>query len=168
MGKSSHSTASGTRVNHPADIDLLEQTVSLEGPLPAQRATHGLDPIPIPTAWLIEGNPHAREKTLGYSSDGAASAHMWDCTSGRFQWECRSEEFVHVLEGGAIVEIAGVRQRLRPGDTHVFPAGSRFRWTVPEYVRAVTFRLRSSAKEPLGQRLHTALTRPWRTRRTRS
>lgn len=151
----------------PTDIDLLEQTVSLDGPIPAQRDTYGLDPLPIPTDWILDGEPHAREKSLASSTDGSASAHMWDCTSGRFQWECRSEEIVHILEGCAILEIAGVRQRLRRGDTHVFPAGSRFRWTVPDYVRTVTFRVRSSANGPLGRRLYEALTGPWRAGRTR-
>lgn len=122
----------------------------------------------MPAECILEGDPLAREKPLARSTDGVASAYMWDCTSGRFQWEYALEEIVHVLQGCAIVEIAGMNRRLQTGDTHVFPAGSRFRWTVPDYVRTVTFRLRSPASAPLGRRLQEALGAPWRTRRSRS
>ena len=150
------SAAPGTT---PGELDLLEQTVSLEGPIAEPRETHGLEPAPIPSAWILDGDPLAREKALAHSTDGTATAYMWDCTGGRFQWEYPAEEIVHVLQGCAIVEIAGVSRRLHSGDTHVFPAGSRFRWTVPDYVRTVTLRLRSPRSGPLGRRLQAALAR---------
>lgn len=139
--------------------------MSLEGPVPAGREPGGLEPVSIPEAWILEGKPLAREKFLAHSSDGAALAFIRDCTSGRFQWEYPAEEIVHVLQGGAIIEIAGVSRRLRTGDSHVFPAGSQFRWTVPEYVRTVTFRLRPPANPPLGRRLRAVFGAPWRARR---
>ncbi len=151
----------------PAELDLLEQTVSLEGPVAGPREAYGLEPAPIPSAWILDGDPLAREKALAHSTDGTAAAYMWDCTGGRFQWEYPTEEIVHVLQGCAIVEIAGVSRRLHSGDTHVFPAGSRFRWTVPDYVRTVTFRLRSPRSGPLSRRLQAALGPPWRARRSR-
>lgn len=168
LGKSPQPTASDRPGREPHESDSLEQTVSLDGPVPGPRETYGLDPVPIPAAWILDGDPIARERSLARSSDSAASAHLWDCTSGRFQWEYAAEEIVHVLKGCAIVEIAGVSKRLQPGDTHVFPAGSRFRWTVPDYVRTVTFRLHSTASGLLGRRLQAALGSPWRTRRNRS
>lgn len=168
MGKSRQPAASGKRVSEPTEIDLLEQTVSLEGPVPGRRESCSLEPAPIPATWILDGDPHAREKSLADSSDGTASAHMWDCTGGRFQWEYPTEEIVHVLQGCAIIEIAGVSRRLQTGDTHVFPAGSRFRWTVPDYVRTVRFRLRTRASAPLGRRLQAALSARWRTRRART
>ena len=153
--------------HEPTDRDMLEQTVSLDGPVPGRRESYGLDPTPIPEAWILDGEPRAREKSLAQSTDGVASVHMWDCTSGRFQWEYLAEEIVHVLQGCAIIEIAGVSKRLQAGETHVFPSGSRFRWTVPDYVRTVVFRLRPPAGGPLGRRLQAALGPSWRNRRTR-
>jgi hypothetical protein len=44
------------------------------------------------------------------------------------------------LEGSVVIEdVAGVRQRLQAGDTFLFPAGSRYHWTVPDYIRKVAF-----------------------------
>lgn len=169
LGKSRQFTLGGHPVSKSTDVDLLEQTVSLEGPVSAPGDAYGLDPVPVPPEWILEGNPRVREKSLACSTDDSASAHMWDCTSGRFRWEYRSEAIVHVLEGSAILEIAGVLRRVHTGDTHVFPAGSPFRWTVPNYLRIVTFQVHASTERRRGQRLlHGALTGIWRARRSRS
>jgi uncharacterized cupin superfamily protein len=150
------------------DLDLLEQTLSLEGPRPARVDAYGLEPLEIPDGWVLEGEPRAREKPLARSTDGAASAFMWDCSSGRFRWEYAAEQIVHVVQGCAIVEIAGVSRRLQAGDTHVFPVGSQFRWSVPDYVRVIGFRLRSPARSTLARRVQEALAAPWRARHARS
>lgn len=147
---------------------MLEQTVSLDGPLVRGRDSHGLRPVPIRAAWVLDGEPRAREKALARSTDGCASVHMWDCSSGRFKWHYAAEEIVHVLEGCATVEVGGGARRLQPGDTHVFSAGSQYRWTVPDYVRTVTFRLPFPAPAPLKRRLQAALTAPWGQRSTRT
>lgn len=167
LGKSRQFTASGRAVSESIEFDILEQTASIEGPLPGPGEPYGLEPAPIPHGWILDGEPSARERALGRSTDGAASAYMWDCTCGRFHWEYAAEEIVHVLQGCALVEIAGVSRRLQIGDTHVFPGGSRFRWTVPDYVRIVSLRLRPSATSPLARRLQAALGGSWRARRTR-
>lgn len=101
---------------------------------------HGLQPDPIPPQWILEGNPTARRKLLVGSSDDMASTHMWDCTAGRFHWYYGSDEVIHVLEGSVLIEDdAGVRRQLAAGDTFLFPAGSRFHWTVPRYIRKIAF-----------------------------
>ena len=117
----------------------LEQTPSPG--IPATRDNpHGLQPDPIPREWILEGSPTARRKLLAGSSDDMASTHMWDCSAGRFNWYYNSDEVIHVLEGSVVVEdSAGVRRRLQPGDTFLFPAGSRFHWTVPQYIRKIAF-----------------------------
>ncbi|MDA8351330.1 MAG: cupin domain-containing protein [Pseudomonadota bacterium] len=167
MGKPPQPGAPVHPAQIPEDLDLLEQTVSLEGPLPGRRDAYGLEPLEIPLDWVLEGEPRAREKPLASSTDGAAAAFMWDCTSGRFQWEYAAEQIVHIVQGCAMVEIAGVSRRLQAGDTHVFPGGSTFRWNVPDYVRAVGFRLRAPAAGTLGRRIQEALAASWRARRTR-
>lgn len=168
MGKSRQPAASGKTVHAPRERDQLEETLSLEGLAPGHGDAHGLHPAPIPADWVLEGAPLARERALASSSDGMACAVMWDCTSGRFQWEYRGEQIVHVLQGCALIDIAGMSWRLQSGDTHVFHTGSRYRWTVPDYVRTVTFRLQVPTSGPLGRRLQSALGGSWRAKRTRS
>ena len=169
MGKSLHE---GSAVRQAAaedpttELDILEQTISIEGARALRHDAHGLGPAPIPEAWILEGNPVARNKLLAGSSDDRASTQMWDCTAGRFNWLYDTDEVIHVLEGFAIVEdAAGARRRLQAGDTFLFPAGSRYHWTVPDYIRKVAF-----LHAPLSRRMQTArqiierLTAPFRRR----
>jgi uncharacterized cupin superfamily protein len=122
------------------ELDILEQTISIEGARALRHDAHGLGPAPIPQAWVLEGNPVARNKLLAGSSDELASTYMWDCTAGRFNWFYDTDEVIHVLEGSVIIEdAAGERRRLQAGDTFLFPAGSRYHWTVPHYIRKVAF-----------------------------
>ena len=133
-----------------------------------ERATHenpyGLNPDPIPSDWILEGQPVARSKRLVGSSDDMASTHMWDCTAGRFNWFYTVDEVIHVVEGSVIVEdAAGGRRHLQPGDTFLFPAHTRFGWTVPRYIRKIAF-LHSplSRKLRLAKRVFQILTSPFR------
>lgn len=122
------------------EVDTLEQTISIEGARALRHDSHGLFPAPIPRAWILEGNPVARKKQLAASSDRLAITLMWDCTAGRFNWSYDDDEVIHVLEGSVIIEnAAGVRRRLQAGDTFLFPAGSRYHWTVPNYIRKIAF-----------------------------
>lgn len=136
---------------------MLEQTVSLDGPVTRGHQAYGLEPAPIRPASILEGEPQAREKLLAHSTDGGTSVHLWECTSGRFQWTYVTEEIVHVVHGDATVEVAGTRRRLQAGDTQVFPAGSQCRWSVPDYVRTVTCRLAAASPSPLKRRIRAAL-----------
>jgi uncharacterized protein len=120
--------------------DALEQTVSIDGARVLRHESLGLEPAPIPQAWILEGNPLARERHLAGSTDRLASTSMWDCTAGRFNWFYDADEVIHVLEGSAIVkDAAGVRRPLQAGDTFLFAAGSRYQWTIPSYVRKIGF-----------------------------
>jgi len=122
------------------ELDVLEQTSSIEDTRALRRDTHGLVPSPIPQAWILEGSPTARSKRLAVSTDQLAAAWMWDCTAGRFNWFYDDDEVVHVLEGSVTVkDAAGVQRRLQAGDTFLFPAGSWYQWTVPDYVRRIAF-----------------------------
>ena len=122
------------------ELDVLEQTISLEGARIVRDDTHGLAASPIPRAWILEGNPVARKKRLAGSSDRLATTLMWDCTAGRFNWFYDADEIIHVLEGSAIIkDAAGVARPLQAGDTFLFPAGSRYQWNVPSYIRKIGF-----------------------------
>ncbi|HEX5459578.1 MAG TPA: cupin domain-containing protein [Steroidobacteraceae bacterium] len=122
------------------ELDMLEQTASIEGAQVLRRDTYGLIPAPIPPDWILEGGPVARKRNLAVSSDQLAATLMWDCTAGRFNRFYDADEVIHVLEGSVLIEdVAGVCQRLRAGDTYLFPAGSRYHWTVNEYIRNISF-----------------------------
>jgi uncharacterized cupin superfamily protein len=99
-----------------------------------------LEPGPIRPSWVLEGHPVSCNKLLSFSADGSASAMMWDCTAGRFNWYYDVDETLYVIEGSAIIKNSvGVSQRLSAGDTAFFPAGSRAEWHVEEYIRKVAF-----------------------------
>jgi len=168
LGKSPRITVTGNPARGQADIDMLEQTVSLDGPVARRHDAHGLEPTPIRPASILEGDPRAREKLLGHSTDASASLHLWDCTSGRFQWTYVTEEIVHVVQGDATVEVAGSRRRLQAGDTQVFAAGSQCRWSVPDYVRMVTCRLAAASPSPFKRRIRAALARVREPRNSRT
>jgi uncharacterized cupin superfamily protein len=128
----------------PAEESTVELRILDQSASPGLRASsgnpYGLDPDPIPREWILQGDPTARRRQLVVSSDNLASTHMWDCTAGQFNWFYGSDEVIYVLEGSVVVEdAAGVRRRLEPGDTFLFPAGSRFHWTVPRYIRKIAF-----------------------------
>ena len=122
------------------ELDILEQTISIEDARLQRQDAYGLGPADIPQAWILEGNPVARNRLLAGSSDELASTYMWDCTAGRFNWFYDTDEVIHVLEGSVIVEDeGGVRRRLQAGDTFLFPAGSMYHWTVTSYIRKIAF-----------------------------
>lgn len=123
-----------------AELDVLEQTISIEGAKVLRHDDYGLTASPIPQAWILEGSPAARKKLLTSSTDRLAFSFMWDCTAGRFHWFYEEDEVIHVLEGSVLIEDeAGVRRQLQTGDTFLLPAGSRYHWTVPHYIRKIAF-----------------------------
>jgi uncharacterized protein len=101
---------------------------------------HGLQPAPIRTEWILEGDPTARCKILSRSTDDMAFTAMWDCTGGCFNWFYDIDETILILEGTVVVRgLNGERRDLKAGDTFFFASGSRFHWTVPIYVRKIAF-----------------------------
>lgn len=99
-----------------------------------------LSPAPIPIEWIIDGQPIARNRLIFASGDGTASTFLWDCTSGRFNWFYDVDETICLLTGAiTVVDIAGRHHHLKAGDVFTFPAGSRFEWSVPSYVRKIAF-----------------------------
>ncbi len=99
-----------------------------------------LNPAPIYSHWILEGNPFARNNVLSSSADKAATTWMWDCTAGRFNWHYDAEETIYIVEGTVrIREHGGSACMLKSGDTAFFPAGSSAEWTVENYVRKIAF-----------------------------
>ena len=107
----------------------LQLVTSVSGELPE---------MPIEPAWILEGTPQARGTVLVQSVDKLVSSGMWSCTAGRFLWEFTWDEFVHILEGEAIItEDGGTTHHLQSGDIAHFPIGLKTQWQVPAFVKKV-------------------------------
>ena len=95
---------------------------------------------PINPAWILEGEPVARNAILSRSADMTACTIFWDCTAGKFNWTYEFDETVHILEGSVIVSSENSPpKRLEAGDTAFFPVGTVAHWHVENYVRKVAF-----------------------------
>jgi uncharacterized cupin superfamily protein len=104
------------------------------------QADLSLKPAPIEPAWVLEGNPVARNRELSHSPDWGAWTMVWDCTAGRFQWHYDIDETVHFIDGSVTISSEGMTaRRFGPGDVVFFPAGSTATWHVDSYVRKVAF-----------------------------
>jgi uncharacterized cupin superfamily protein len=95
---------------------------------------------PINPAWILEGNPVARNAVLSRSRDTTACTIMWDCTAGQFNWHYAFDETVYILEGSVTVCSENTPpKRLEAGDVAFFPFGTMAHWHVETYVRKVAF-----------------------------
>lgn len=113
-------------------------------------ATAELDPSSVSPDWILAGTPKAEFKWLAGSSDGTASLVIWDCTAGRFEWHYSDDEAVVVIAGEVFIKTGSdEEQRLGPGDSAFFPAGSSCIWRVPDRVRKVAV-LHRNLPLPLG------------------
>ena len=114
--------------------------MATEKPIEFGTARVSLDPLPINSAWVLEGNPTTNAKVISRSSDGTARTLVWDCSAGRFNWFYDIDETVYVLEGSAHIKNAsGETTLVSAGDTILFRAGSRAEWTVDQYIRKIAF-----------------------------
>jgi uncharacterized cupin superfamily protein len=152
-------------IDSTSKLEIIEPRVT---PYPTEYwdNKYQLNAAPIVPAWVLDGSPAARGKLLSSSTDGMASTYMWDCTAGRFNWFYDIDETICLLEGSVVLtDSAGVSLLVRAGDTFLFPAGSRFEWTVPSYVRKVAFlHVPMSRKMQLLRRIYKALRRLTRPR----
>ena len=111
-----------------------------------------LEPAPINSDWILEGNPKARNKVIFKSADGTAWTMIWECTAGRFNWFYSCDETVHIVEGDVTITTATGTVIASPGSAFFFPAGSSATWQVDSYVRKVAF-LRHTLPRPAGAAL---------------
>ena len=93
-----------------------------------------LAPAPIFPAWIVDGNPVARNNVLARCPLFTMS--IWDCTAGAFFWYYGTEETVYILQGEVVItDVMGRSRTLVPGDAALFAAGDWLHWHVPQYVR---------------------------------
>ena len=97
-----------------------------------------LDPAPLPEAWVIDGAPQTRSKTIFRSRDGTMTLWVWSAMPSRFLWHYAVDEIAHIISGEVFIsDDANRERRLGPGDTAYFPAGSCIVWRVTRDVRKV-------------------------------
>ena len=102
----------------------------------ARQTDDEIPEMPIEPSWITEGSPLARGTILAQSADKLVSTGIWSCTAGKFRWEFTWDEFVHVLEGEAVItEEGGETYTLRAGETAHFPIGLKTQWHVPRFVK---------------------------------
>jgi uncharacterized protein len=105
---------------------------------------------PINPAWILEGQPVARNAILSTSQDTTACTVLWDCTAGKFNWHYDFDETVHIVEGSVVVSSENTPpKRLVVGDVAFFPVGTKAHWHVETYVRKVAFCRRVLPKQAL-------------------
>jgi uncharacterized cupin superfamily protein len=94
---------------------------------------------PIDPSWIIEGTPTARNFLLWRQiEEGGATAYLWDCTAGVFNWHYDVDETIYVVDGTVVVwDEDGGERTLGSGDSALFPAGSHAVWRIHTYVRKV-------------------------------
>jgi len=99
-----------------------------------------LKPSPIEPSWIIEGNPEARSRLLSTSACRTTWTLIWSCTQGKFTWYYDFDETIVILEGSIVLESDVVPpKRYGVGDVILFPAGTRAKWHVEDYVKKVAF-----------------------------
>lgn len=99
---------------------------------------HILQPLaalPIPSDWVIAGQPMATATVLTESADKRYRSGIWECTAGTFEWHFALDEIVHILEGEVFIDHEQTKLHLRAGDVAHFPAGTSTRWHIPTRVR---------------------------------
>jgi hypothetical protein len=94
-----------------------------------------LEPLPIESESIIEGDPVATAITLTESKDKRYRCGIWHCTAGTFHWFFVLDEIVHILEGEVFIEYGSRTLHLQAGDVAYFPIGAATIWRVPEGVR---------------------------------
>lgn len=126
-------------------------------PVTFSKADVALKSSPITPAWVIEGNPQARNAIVSMSEDRTACTVVWDCSGGKFNWYYDFDETVHFIEGSVTIDDGhGPARTLGPGDVIFFPAGSHAVWTVHGYIRKVAF-CRKILPKPIGTLLRVAI-----------
>src|SRR5579872_5411686 len=109
-----------------------------------------LEPDPIPSEWILSGNPNVRCKKVARSQDLMSHIVVWDCTAGQFKWEFALDEVIVVVSGEAfMIDQQGTERRFGPGDFAFFPAGSSCRWRVEDHIKKIGI-LREPVWAPLG------------------
>jgi uncharacterized protein len=109
-----------------------------------------LRPDPIPSEWILEGNPQARVSKVMTSRDWTSSVVVWDCSIGSFKWHYAKDETAFFISGEAFMtDDKNEEHRFGAGDIAFIAAGTSCRWRVTEPIRKIAI-VRETIWRPLG------------------
>jgi uncharacterized protein len=108
-------------------------------------AVAAFKPAPIPSEWVIAGDPVTEVAEVSRTQDQTAQVYLWRTTAATFRWVHRADEIITILKGEVFITDAdGRRHHLTAGDVAHFPAGSRQVWEVPgELLKSAILKQRS-------------------------
>ena len=80
-------------------------------------------------ATILEGNPRTTTRNFFADQTEQFFSGIWESTSGKWRIRYTENEFVHMLEGEAILIAAdGTAESVTAGDSFVVPAGFEGTW----------------------------------------
>jgi len=80
-------------------------------------------------ATILQGNPRTVTRNFFSDQTGQFFSGIWESTRGKWRVSYTENEFVHMLEGEAILTAAdGMAETVRAGDSFVVPAGFEGTW----------------------------------------
>ena len=123
----------------PPGTDITDR-FAVRGPSPvtvALDADEGLVDAPLPTGWVIDGDPHPRMRITATARGGGISSGVWCCQPSRFTFIYDVDEYVHIIAGRVTVIANTHVHELSAGSTAMFPRGLRTEWTVHEPIHKV-------------------------------
>jgi uncharacterized cupin superfamily protein len=127
------------RVSTPAAVTLLDALPEAD--------VEGMQ-VYTPSAEELraQGKPDgagSRERPMTFtrrhfgSIDGVLATGEWESEAGRHVIKFDFDEWVHVVEGEALVTVQGRTRLIKEGDVALFRAGLSMTWDVPSYIRKV-------------------------------
>jgi len=107
-------------------------------PIIAAPGSAELKLLPIPSDWIISGEPEARGRELTRSCDLTTYLVAWECTPGQFHWYYDQDEIAVIHSGELFIRSNESDEcRVTAGDVVYFRAGTSYIWRVTQTVRKV-------------------------------
>jgi uncharacterized cupin superfamily protein len=85
---------------------------------------------PIPSDWLLVGNPRPVMCLTSVSRRTGATSGRWRCEASVFNFSYVADEWIYIISGDARVTIGQRVRELKPGDSAFFPKGATALWEV--------------------------------------
>ena len=91
--------------------------------------TDGPEPESGQPATILEGDPQTVTRNFFTDETEQFFSGIWESTRGKWRISYSENEFVHMLEGEAILTAEdGTAERVKAGDSFVVPAGFQGTW----------------------------------------
>jgi uncharacterized cupin superfamily protein len=127
------------RVSTPAAASLLDALpeADVEGMQVYTPSAEGLRAQGSPDGAGSPERPMTFTRRRCGSIDGVLATGEWESEAGRHEIKFDFDEWLHVIEGEALVTVQGRTRLIQAGDVALFRAGLSMTWDVPRYIRKV-------------------------------